>query len=283
MKKTRVSISKKPALLTAFLLAGICLPAAVHAETETYDLILPEADVRLYDLDELRLLPAQVLAYARNEIYARHGRRFRSGELTAWFDSQDWYSGQVSPSGFDDGSLNYLEYDNINTILYLENRIGTYKMDGEYGYDSQAVETYLQNRWDDNILSGLEIYQEDEFTSTIRTDKFIIEMPAGIDWEIEAYDNDTFGIFHVPSRDGFYDGEVVTIMAADPDDASFYEDPSWRICGYGEEKVFVAFFPTDVRSHSSSRANEEEYFYLLNWVEQMDAESEGSPFLTVYG
>ena len=37
---------------------------------------------------------------ARNEIYARHGRRFNDSELQEYFDSLSWYYGYIEPEDF---------------------------------------------------------------------------------------------------------------------------------------------------------------------------------------
>ena len=57
----------------------------VNPDAEYY--ILPESNTRLYSTAELSILTASELRIARNEIYARHGRRFASADLQAYFDS----------------------------------------------------------------------------------------------------------------------------------------------------------------------------------------------------
>lgn len=54
---------------------------------------LTDADVKGLTLQEIN--------YAKNEIYARHGRRFKSQELQDYFDSTSWYVGKYSPEDFD--------------------------------------------------------------------------------------------------------------------------------------------------------------------------------------
>lgn len=62
--------------------------------------IFPESAERYMSVEELNGLPLQIINYGKNEIYARHGRRFRSQELQAYFDGQNWYSGSISPDDF---------------------------------------------------------------------------------------------------------------------------------------------------------------------------------------
>ena len=40
------------------------------------------------------------LSIAMNEIWARHGRRFKNNWLQGYFNSKSWYSGTISPDDF---------------------------------------------------------------------------------------------------------------------------------------------------------------------------------------
>lgn len=61
---------------------------------------------------------------ARNEIYARHGRRFSDESLQAYFDSCSWYEGWIEPDDFPEGMLSELEQENIRTIREYESMMG---------------------------------------------------------------------------------------------------------------------------------------------------------------
>ncbi len=87
-------------------------------ETGTY--VLPDSDTRLYTADELAGLSKADLRIARNEIYARHGRRFDSQDLQDYFDSQPWYHGTIDPDDFDSGAFNDIEKKNIALIEEAE-------------------------------------------------------------------------------------------------------------------------------------------------------------------
>lgn len=71
----------------------------------------------LSDSDIYWMTPEQ-LRYAINEIYARHGRRFKNSELQAWFDAQDWYNGTIEPDNFDESVLSDIERENIKTFQH---------------------------------------------------------------------------------------------------------------------------------------------------------------------
>lgn len=75
---------------------------------------------RLLTQDDIAGMTARDLKYARNEIYARHGRRFNSQELQSYFDSRDWYQGTIAPEDFDEGVFNDIELANIAFLKAAE-------------------------------------------------------------------------------------------------------------------------------------------------------------------
>jgi len=82
--------------------------------------IFPESDTRLLTKEELEGMPADKLRYARNEIFARHGRLFDSAGLQEYFEEKDWYEGSVEPEDFSDSMLNEVEKENISRIKAWE-------------------------------------------------------------------------------------------------------------------------------------------------------------------
>lgn len=86
--------------------------------------ILEGSDVRYISESELTGMTEEELRYARNEIYARHGRRFDDAGLQSYFDSKDWYNGTISPEDFDATSLSEVEKVNLETIVAYESAQG---------------------------------------------------------------------------------------------------------------------------------------------------------------
>lgn len=85
--------------------------------------ILPESNTRVYSKSELSSLSASQLRLARNEIYARHGRKFNDADLQEYFNNCSWYSGTVDPATFDANVTSYLnsyELANLQLITELE-------------------------------------------------------------------------------------------------------------------------------------------------------------------
>jgi len=81
--------------------------------------VLPDSDKRLYEISELKNLPADKLQLAINEIYARHGYVFKTKEYADYFLSKSWYN--PDPNYIpDDSTFNSIEIENIARIKELE-------------------------------------------------------------------------------------------------------------------------------------------------------------------
>lgn len=92
----------------------------VEAEPADTDYIFPDSSERLLTEADLQGLSAWELKIARNEIYARHGRRFNSQELQNYFDSRDWYRGTIDPASFTDEMLSDIELANVQLLKAAE-------------------------------------------------------------------------------------------------------------------------------------------------------------------
>lgn len=81
--------------------------------------ILPQSSSKPLSSSEISSLTLRELNYARNEVFARHGRRFHSAELQSYFNSKSWYSGTISPENFDENylsTLNSVEKANVEAL-----------------------------------------------------------------------------------------------------------------------------------------------------------------------
>ena len=63
--------------------------------------ICPNSNSRYLVKADLVGLSSWELLLARNEIFARHGRKFVDENIQAYFNSQSWYNGTVDPDDFD--------------------------------------------------------------------------------------------------------------------------------------------------------------------------------------
>lgn len=83
--------------------------------------ILPNSNSKKLTKSDLSGLSKSQLRLARNEIYARHGRRFDDSSLQAYFDSQSWYIGTTDPEDFvDKYELSSIERRNARFIKKFE-------------------------------------------------------------------------------------------------------------------------------------------------------------------
>ena len=86
--------------------------------------ILPDSDKRLIGREDLMNLSPEQCKIARNEIYARHGRKFKDAALQSYFDSCPWYSGRIEPDSFSDSYLSEVEKKNRDAIVAFEQEMG---------------------------------------------------------------------------------------------------------------------------------------------------------------
>lgn len=86
------------------------------------DYLLPDSNSRYLSDADLSGLTHEQLCFARNEIYARHGRIFKTPQISAYFNSKSWYHGTISPSSFNEGVFNQYEKANIALIQNYEKK-----------------------------------------------------------------------------------------------------------------------------------------------------------------
>lgn len=91
---------------------------------EVSDYILPESNTRYLELSDLEGMTAEECRLARNELYARHGRKFDDEYLQAYFESKEWYEGTIDAKDFDESVLNEYEFANRDLIVEYETEQG---------------------------------------------------------------------------------------------------------------------------------------------------------------
>ena len=112
------------------------------AEDTRSEYIFADADTRYLSQEEVDKLSLQAVCYAKNEIYARHGRKFLSTELQEYFNDKSWYQGTVEAEKFSPSVFNKYESDNIQILVKAEEKLrsGGYLLD-QPGYDIHKVDT----------------------------------------------------------------------------------------------------------------------------------------------
>lgn len=90
------------------------------AVSNSEDYILPNSSTTYLTRADLAGLSQEQLRLARNEIYARHGRKFKTKEIQEYFNGKSWYTGTIESNAFKDEYLNSYEKENIKLIQSLE-------------------------------------------------------------------------------------------------------------------------------------------------------------------
>lgn len=103
---------------------GVSAQPSAKADTSSDgDYILPDSGTKYLTDADVSGLSKQELKLARNEIIARHGRKFESQDIKEYFESKSWYNGSIDPDTFDANINSYLsavEFANIDLIKKYE-------------------------------------------------------------------------------------------------------------------------------------------------------------------
>ena len=172
---------------------------AEEAPEETAAYLLPQSGQRRLTEADIQGLTAQELNYAKNEIYARHGRMFRSAELAAYFGSCSWYAGTVAPEAFSETVLSETEKENIEFLRDAEwNR-----MPGGYVLDCGA------NPGAASALSEETLRQLSAYLSRIDNYGFLLSYyDDSRDLNLDSLFYNAAGLENQSSKPGVYDAAV---------------------------------------------------------------------------
>ena len=97
------------------------------------DYVISDSDKRRLTENDLNQLTLKGINYAKNELYARHGRKFKSEELQVFFGSRDWYYGMLPAEPSSDRIIheefNSIEKYNSDLLAKTEASLGMYQLD----------------------------------------------------------------------------------------------------------------------------------------------------------
>lgn len=117
-----ITLSENVPYSEEFSLAGDYIKDSMAEEH--CEFVFPEDNVFPIDSSDLEGKTAVECKIARNEIYARHGRRFNDEQLQGYFDICSWYEGTVAPEAFSEAMLNEVEKSNLQVISEYESKMG---------------------------------------------------------------------------------------------------------------------------------------------------------------
>lgn len=93
-------------------------PTPEAVESDFY--ILPQSSQRLLTYVDIQNFTKQDMMLARNEIFARHGRKFKDEDVRTYFESQSWYKGTVEPEDFSTAVFTEIEQKNVEFLKQYE-------------------------------------------------------------------------------------------------------------------------------------------------------------------
>lgn len=96
----------------------IIVPPSYYAYNNSF--IIPDSSSRYLDYWDICYLSDFELTLARNEIFARHGRKFDNHAIQEYFDQKSWYYGAIAPQDFSTSVFNKYEKANIEFIKSYE-------------------------------------------------------------------------------------------------------------------------------------------------------------------
>ena len=97
--------------------------ATTSTNTNT-EYIIQDSDTRYITKADLEGFDAQTCKLARNELYARHGRKFDDETLQNYFNGCSWYQGTIEAKDFDESVLSDIEKANRDMIVEYETEQG---------------------------------------------------------------------------------------------------------------------------------------------------------------
>ena len=89
---------------------------AATAKKSDSSYIFPTSNTTLLTEEDILAIDRSLWAFARNEIYARHGYQFKKAAYANYFAKKSWYK----PGGFSSSQLSSVEWANMELIKKME-------------------------------------------------------------------------------------------------------------------------------------------------------------------
>lgn len=84
--------------------------------------LLPDSDTYYISESDISWMDDNELMLARNEFYARRGRKFATKSIQDYFNRQGWYNGTINPDDFTSEMFNRYEQANVDFIVAYEKK-----------------------------------------------------------------------------------------------------------------------------------------------------------------
>lgn len=132
-----------------------------------------------------------------------------------------------------------------------------------------------------DIMAGSEL-SESGSEKLLYGNDFLLIMPNNDKWGYEKTADDCLEIYLKSARKAGFGGNLVSIMAFDPEDSTYESFPDYSVAGTGQNvnKTFIALFPTDVQYDPQDAQQEADYQELFTHVKKISEGKVDSPFQT---
>ena len=92
------------------------------SQTMNSQYLLPDSDTYYITEADISWMDDNELMMARNEFYARRGRKFATKSIQDYFNRQGWYEGTIEPDAFTSEMFNRYEQANVDFIVTYEKK-----------------------------------------------------------------------------------------------------------------------------------------------------------------
>lgn len=157
--------------------------------------ILPHSSFQTVSPEELLNLTDNELMIAKNEIYARHGRKFENSYLQSYFDTCSWYQGSIAPETFEEDELSQTEKDNLQSIVSAQKEYAAnYPYPVKYQVPSSASEDLNGDGIKENISFQVTEKPDGEYLCEITVDDVVYDLSQDFDVVLVSPVEDCFYI-----------------------------------------------------------------------------------------
>ena len=167
----------------------------VQAYEDEYLLI--DSSIRILTDSDVEGFSLQGICYAKNEIYARKRRMFKSTELNEYFSSKRWYSGDILPEDFQESSLSEIEKANVEFLSQKEYEMDPagYQLD-QPGYDITLVSSCINKDSFETAVSKIKqgegAFLGKNVSLDLNQDGTEETLAVSVDWDTELYATDQY-------------------------------------------------------------------------------------------
>ena len=135
------------------------------SEIDPTSYIFPDSDKRVLSNAEIEASSIWQLRRGTNEVYARHGRKFKNQGQAAYFESKSWYNGTIEADNFNESTLNEYEKQNVKLMqnrldsLIGNNDISSLELRACKFVGEKGVNGLLRCEFSPNNVKGISPYE----------------------------------------------------------------------------------------------------------------------------